>query len=80
MLDRFKDHIVTTFPALEGEKVLLACSGGLDSMVLAHLLMETGIDFDIAHCNFKLRGSASDNDEVFVVGVSPLPNKNFIII
>ncbi len=48
------------------EKVLAGVSGGIDSVVLAHLLHEAGIPFAIAHCNFRLRGSDSDGDEVFV--------------
>ncbi|MBS1615050.1 MAG: tRNA lysidine(34) synthetase TilS [Bacteroidetes bacterium] len=40
---------------------LLALSGGIDSMVLAHLLLEIGIDFVAAHCNFSLRKEASED-------------------
>jgi tRNA(Ile)-lysidine synthase len=46
--------------------VLLACSGGRDSMVLAQILLQLRIDFGIAHCNFQLRGNESDDDELFV--------------
>lgn len=46
-----------------GRKVLLALSGGLDSMCLASLLLRSGIPFDAAHCNFGLRGDESDGDE-----------------
>lgn len=45
---------------------LLACSGGKDSMVLAHALVRLNIDFQIAHCNFQLRGEDSDGDANFV--------------
>ncbi len=48
------------------ESVLLAVSGGVDSVVLAHLMHEANYNFSIAHCNFKLRGEASDGDEIFV--------------
>lgn len=44
---------------------MLAISGGLDSVVLAHLLKKTGYQFEMAHCNFKLRGEESDGDEKF---------------
>lgn len=48
------------------DKLILAISGGADSVALACLLKDTGYNFVLAHCNFKLRGSESDNDEVFV--------------
>lgn len=51
----------------ENDRVLLAMSGGVDSVVLAHLFLRKGIAFAVAHANFKLRGSASDGDEQFVV-------------
>lgn len=47
-------------------KILLACSGGADSMVLADLFLKCNYDFSIAHCNFQLRGDESDGDEEFV--------------
>lgn len=52
---------------LENQNTLfLACSGGMDSMALAHILLQNEIKFSIAHCNFKLRDSDSDLDELFV--------------
>ena len=48
------------------DKLLLAVSGGLDSVVLCELCKQAGYDFAIAHCNFKLRGADSDRDELFV--------------
>ncbi len=47
----------------EGEKVLVALSGGIDSMVLLQLLYRLHFRVNVAHCNFKLRGKESDADE-----------------
>ncbi len=52
------------FPA--GGRALLAVSGGLDSVAMAFLAREAGLDFAVAHCNFGLRGGESDADEAFV--------------
>ncbi|MEL7001672.1 MAG: tRNA lysidine(34) synthetase TilS [Bacteroidota bacterium] len=48
------------------DKLLLAVSGGVDSMVLVHMLEQLKFKFTIAHCNFSLRGNESDGDEQFV--------------
>lgn len=49
-------------------RILLAVSGGVDSMYLANRAREIfpGSCFAVAHCNFRLRGAESDGDEVFV--------------
>ena len=48
------------------EKLILAVSGGVDSMVMLHLFQQLENDFVVAHCNFKLRGAESDSDEIFL--------------
>lgn len=48
------------------DKLLLAVSGGMDSMFLVHLMWLSGYSFSVAHCNYKLRGNESDGDEHFV--------------
>ena len=66
MLERFKKHIDQNLPFLNESKLLVAISGGIDSVVLAHLLNKLEFDFALAHCNFKLRFEDSDKDAVFV--------------
>lgn len=66
MVTAFKKHIAAHFPALADQKILVACSGGLDSIVLLHLLQKIGFTLGVAHCNFKLRGTHSDEDLSFV--------------
>ncbi|MDP2385281.1 MAG: tRNA lysidine(34) synthetase TilS [Bacteroidota bacterium] len=50
----------------KADKLLLGLSGGKDSMALAHLLLDCGYTFSIAHCNFNLRGEEANADELFV--------------
>jgi tRNA(Ile)-lysidine synthase len=66
MLKNFNDHIAFTFPFLKEKRLLLAVSGGVDSMVMAALFYLLGYDIALAHCNFSLRGEESDADETFV--------------
>lgn len=77
MLTDFKSHIHLNFPTLLENRFLIACSGGLDSIVLTHLCHESGLDFALAHCNFELRGEDSDSDEIFVKQVSERLDKEF---
>jgi tRNA(Ile)-lysidine synthase len=49
------------------DKILLAVSGGIDSMVMLHLFIQAEIPVGIAHCNFQLRGEDSNGDEKFVL-------------
>jgi tRNA(Ile)-lysidine synthase len=65
-IQKFHDHIKSTRLFSTGAKLLLAVSGGVDSVVLCELCKQAGFDFEIAHCNFRLRGEESDRDEKFV--------------
>ncbi|MEN8187060.1 MAG: tRNA lysidine(34) synthetase TilS [Bacteroidota bacterium] len=66
MLQKFQKHLHQQFPFLKGKKILLAISGGIDSVVLGHLFYRSDLDLSFAHCNFRLRGIDSDKDEIFV--------------
>lgn len=66
MIQAFKKFIQKESLFHPNEKVLLAVSGGVDSVVLCHLFHQAKFDFGIAHCNFKLRGNESDGDALFV--------------
>lgn len=67
MLQIFKEHIDTHFSFLKDKKLLVACSGGVDSVVLSFLLKKSRFNIGLAHCNFSLRGKDSDGDETFVI-------------
>jgi tRNA(Ile)-lysidine synthase len=66
MLEQFQAYINRYNLIAESERLILALSGGIDSMVLADLLLKSKVDFVVAHCNFHLRGEESDGDEKFV--------------
>ena len=76
VLEEFKKHINTNFLNLKDKEFLLACSGGIDSMVLAHLCYASNLNFSIAHCNFELRGEESNKDEEFVRKIAESYSKN----
>ena len=66
LLKQFKEYIQQNNLFSPKDKLLLAVSGGVDSVVLCELCHQAGFDFGIAHCNFQLRGDDSDRDENFV--------------
>ncbi|MBS9773891.1 MAG: tRNA lysidine(34) synthetase TilS [Tenacibaculum sp.] len=66
MLKEFKKHIEQKLPFLSENKLLIAISGGIDSVVITHLLHKLNYKISLAHCNFKLRNNESDLDEEFV--------------
>ncbi|HAQ54505.1 MAG TPA: tRNA lysidine(34) synthetase TilS, partial [Flavobacteriaceae bacterium] len=70
MITAFKNHLNTQFKELTTSPFLLACSGGVDSVVLAHLCSQCGLTFALAHCNFNLRGAASTADAQFVANLA----------
>lgn len=66
MLDSLQHYISSKNLCTPEDRILLAVSGGIDSMVMLHLFRNLGVSFGVAHCNFQLRGKESDEDEIFV--------------
>ena len=66
MITKLRIHLQENFPFLTDKKLLLAVSGGVDSMVLTDLFRQLPFQIAIAHCNFNLRGEESIGDEQFV--------------
>lgn len=77
LLSYFQD-VLKRLQVSKNDRLLLAVSGGLDSVVLAHLTALSGLDFGIAHVNFQLRGTESDRDEKFVFHLANRYGKPFL--
>ena len=73
----FLNNIEKNFSSLLNNKFIVAVSGGVDSIVLLHLCRNLKLNFVIAHCNFKLRGKESDDDELFVKNLAAKYKINF---
>ncbi len=70
MLQEFFTNINNNSLFNKNDLLLVAISGGIDSVVLADLLNKHHFKWTIAHCNFSLRGKDSDDDEKFVLSLS----------
>lgn len=66
MQQAFEQFVSHNFNLNKNTRVLLAVSGGRDSMAMLHLFNLWSAVTGVAHCNFGLRGSESDGDETFV--------------
>lgn len=66
MKNEFLAYVKTHRLLSKETRVLLAVSGGLDSMAMLHLFSNQSWNFEIAHCNFSLRGDNSKLDETLV--------------
>lgn len=66
MKAELQEHINDKFSFLYDKNLLIAISGGIDSVVLTHLLHKLHFNISLAHCNFSLRGKESNEDEEFV--------------
>lgn len=67
MQEQLKKHITNKLPFLKESRLLIAISGGIDSVVLTYLCKGLKLNIALIHCNFNLRGEESDADEDFVV-------------
>ena len=70
MLKDFEKHILDKKLFNKQDRLLLAVSGGVDSVVLAHLLKTLNYQVILAHCNFQLRGAESVADENFCIAIA----------
>lgn len=66
MVEKFKKYVQTNKLFQKNHTILVGVSGGVDSVTLCDLLHHAGFNFAVAHCNFGLRGSESDADDIFV--------------
>ncbi|HSB94200.1 MAG TPA: tRNA lysidine(34) synthetase TilS, partial [Flavitalea sp.] len=66
LLNRFQQHVTGKRFFEPGDKLIVACSGGIDSVALCDLLASSTTPFSIAHMNFQLRQEESERDAAFV--------------
>ena len=66
LIETFQRYIDENNLASHDDRILLTVSGGVDSMVMLSLFTRCGYSVGVAHCNFQLRGTESDEDEVLV--------------
>ncbi|MGF7230315.1 tRNA lysidine(34) synthetase TilS [Arachidicoccus sp.] len=81
LISSFQTQLQQDFPYVSKKhtKLLLAVSGGVDSVVLVDLFARLGFNFVIAHCNFHLRGEESNRDEIFVKTIAEIYQKEIFI-
>ena len=80
LLEKFKKYIVTNYQlTTTNSQMLLAVSGGVDSVVMVDLFARAGFNFRMAHCNFQLRGEESLRDELFVTSLGEKYQKKVFV-
>jgi tRNA(Ile)-lysidine synthase len=79
LLQRFQAYNLKNNLFRQKDKLLLAVSGGVDSVVLCELCKQSGYDFVIAHCNFQLRGEESERDKKFVKELAKKYGVEFLV-
>ncbi|MFN3840659.1 MAG: tRNA lysidine(34) synthetase TilS [Cyclobacteriaceae bacterium] len=77
MLEQFLNHIEHHRLCRKEDRILLAISGGMDSMVMLDLFHSAGYSIGVAHVNFQLRGAESDADEQFIREICKTKNIPF---
>jgi tRNA(Ile)-lysidine synthase len=77
VIHRLQKYITQNQLFEQKDKLLVAVSGGVDSMVLCDLLAKLNYQISIAHCNFQLRGEESEEDELFVENYAKKLGINF---
>jgi tRNA(Ile)-lysidine synthase len=79
MVEQFLKYIHGEKLFHSSQRILLAVSGGADSMLMLHFFTTNGFSVAVAHCNFKLRGEESDGDEHFVAEYCNAHNLSFYV-
>jgi tRNA(Ile)-lysidine synthase len=77
VVEQFLSHLSSHHTIAKDDRILLAVSGGIDSMVMLDLFKRSHFSIAVAHANFQLRGAASDEDENFVARQCKLHNIPF---
>ena len=84
LLQQFKKYIADNDLIRAGDRVIVACSGGPDSVALLYLMNKLAfglkLELIVAHFNHKLRGGESDGDEKFVQELSKKLNTKFVSV
>jgi tRNA(Ile)-lysidine synthase len=80
MKDAFNKYVTKGKLFSKNDKILAAISGGVDSVVMLHLLVDSGYKAAVGHCNFGLRGKESDGDEKFVRALAVRMNIPFYTV
>jgi tRNA(Ile)-lysidine synthase len=76
---QFLNHIYHHSLCKTTDKILLAISGGVDSMVMLDLFIQAGFTIGVAHCNFGLRGEEAKKDELLVQSTCQQNNIPFYV-
>ena len=75
LLGKFENYVAEHNICSHGDRILLAVSGGVDSMVMLSLFAQSGYRIGVAHCNFQLRGPEAEEDEFKIARTKRFPIK-----